>query len=407
VDLNMARQGDALARFLTPNPFFLGIVFAFLCCSIGGRAFSQRNPYREFSRLHVFLNPENLYYPTAGQLCALARERLTPDKIAVIVGGSSRLHGTGQRPSGVWTLRLQTALGPRFEVINFGVRSASSWEIGATAAEILSQEYSRLILITDCEPGLIVPHPDGNKFKYFFWGAYYKGLLLHDSERDKLADQNEEDAALNVASTRDIRLRAWLDGLFYFDDLWNTCAYRCFCTVRTPATMKSSLLPRRKYEDPESGAQPYEKRYVAWGRDQMLSHIRRLISGTCVKGVDGEWAEDTSSTRWALFDQSARACYPEVLHRQTLFVIAYHSPWYISLLSEDERGCLIKSGEISVAKLRSHGYGAVEVGRGYTPSDYADLQHFSESGGEKMARAVAQEVRAIAKNLNFIEKEEQ
>jgi hypothetical protein len=305
------------------------------------------------------------------------------------VGGSSRLHGTGQRPAAVWTRRLQAALGPRFEVINFGFRGASPWEIGATAAEILSQEHRKLILVTDCGPGWMDPHPDGYSFKYFFWGAYYKGLLLHDPDRDGLIHQNEDAAAVNVAGRNNIRLRAWLDSLFYFDDLWNTCAYRCFSTVRTPATMKSSLRARKNYEDPEPGSPPAEKRYPASAQDEMLSSLRKLISGTCVKRDDGGWAEDTSSTRWALFEQSARACYPEALYRQTLFVVAYHSSWYINLLSEDERGCLIKAGEISVAKLRSYGYGAIEIGREYNPSDYADFQHFSESGAEKMAQAVA------------------
>src|SRR5262249_28310768 len=208
------------------------------------------------------------YYPTAGQVCALARERLTADKIAVIVGGSSRLHGTGQKASQVWTHRLQRQLGSRFEVLNLGFRSASSWEIGATVAEILSQEHPRLILVTDCGPGWIDWRPDGYMFKYFFWAAYYKGLLQSCPARDELlhsikgCDPNRcYHGGLPFLAGADVQERAWLDSLFYFDDLWNTCAYRWFSTVWTPATRDSSFRPRRKYNDPDPGAPPFDKRY--------------------------------------------------------------------------------------------------------------------------------------------------
>src|SRR5262249_26904155 len=209
----------AFVRFLAPGALLLGVAVGFLTCCLLGRLVSQRNIYRHFVRFHGYLTPETLYYPTPCQLGALGRSRLDPDRIAVVVGGSSRMHGTGQTAEQVWTRKLQEQLGDRYRVINFGFRRASTCEVGLAAAEALSREHPRLIFVTDCNPCWIEPSPDGSPFRYFFWSAYYKGMLLPDAKRlaqlEKVAarERNLEREQGRVGQYDDLKRRAWLDSL--------------------------------------------------------------------------------------------------------------------------------------------------------------------------------------------------
>ena len=57
----------------------------------------RRNCYQDFERFHNYINIGTLYYPTASQVRSLGKAMLDPDKIIVVVGGSSILHGSGQR----------------------------------------------------------------------------------------------------------------------------------------------------------------------------------------------------------------------------------------------------------------------------------------------------------------------
>src|SRR5262249_11133575 len=137
-----------LDRAVSGWPLLAGVVFAFLGCCVAGRLLSQRNPFKWFTRFHHYIHLETYVYPTASQLRALARGRLDPNKIAVIVGGNSILHGVGQRVEHVWTHRLQKLLGNDYCVLNLGVFSAEPAEFGAVVAEALAAEYPRMILIT-------------------------------------------------------------------------------------------------------------------------------------------------------------------------------------------------------------------------------------------------------------------
>src|SRR5207245_11801285 len=98
-----------------------------------------------------------------------------PNKIIVIVGGSSVLHGTGQAASQVWTRKLQEVLGERYQVINLALRCGRTNEFGQVAAEMLLAEYPQMIFICDCFSGDLFAEPDGLFYKYFYWDAYYKG----------------------------------------------------------------------------------------------------------------------------------------------------------------------------------------------------------------------------------------
>jgi hypothetical protein len=400
------RPSGALARFLVPSAVFWGVVASFVNCVIGGYLAAHSNPYHDVERFHFFLQPTTLFYPTPSQFQQLAREKLDPSKVAVIVGGSSRLHGYGQRACGVWTRKLQELLGDHYQVLNFGFPAASTWEMGAVGAEILSQERPKVILIADCPPACPSNCPDGHAYRYFFWAAYYRGLLLADPQRKGQLKETAGFARVQEARiggpTEAIKVRAWLDSWLYFSDLWNTCAYRWFCTVWTPKTARSPFRPRRKFEDPEVPPTSLADCYPASLDEQHMRGLKAPLVDCCRKDAEGNWIQNPDSYTWLAFRKNVSACFPEQLHKQTLVIVAHWSPYYLNRLSDDERACVAEAGRISVKELEAIGYSAMENGPELSLADYAEGYHLSESGGAKLAKGVAAKIEDMALRLGYL-----
>src|SRR6476469_4742344 len=87
------------ARLHSPRALLLGVAFSFLASCAAGELVSRRNVFRSFHRFHTHIAPESHYYPTVRQVRALARERAEKDRVLVIVGCNSILHGCGQPES--------------------------------------------------------------------------------------------------------------------------------------------------------------------------------------------------------------------------------------------------------------------------------------------------------------------
>jgi len=366
------------SRHLVPSAFFWGVVLGFVACCLGGFIASRHNPFGEVERFHIFLSPETLCYPTASQLREFARERLDPAKVAVIVGGSSRLHGSGQPQGQVWTRHLQARLGEKYQVLNLGFRGARSAEAGAVVAEMLLQDHPRLIFLTDCHPGRIDPRPDGHIYRYLFWDARTKGLLLPDAERDaRLAELAEEDDGL--------RLRMELDRWCRFTDLWNGLGCDRFFTLWTPLTRKSTTRPRRLYRDKEPGPLPLDQRY------QNDEEALRFLQG------------HLAACSWPDFEHGLRTSFVAPLRSRTLMLAIHCSSHYRGKLSPADEARLTEAMRRTVEACERVGMAGLEVGRDFEPADYADLQHLAPPGGAKLAETVAPKVEELAKKLGYVE----
>jgi hypothetical protein len=257
-------------RYLVPYALFLGISVSFGVCSVAGIRSSRCNLFSEFERFHTYINIATLFHPTASQVRSLGRAKLDPDKIVVVVGGNSVLYGTGQRPEHVWTRKLQSLLGDRYQVINFATPGAQLTEFGGTAAEILSRDYARLIVLTNVSPASPAADPDGHSlYRFVFWDAYYKNLLTPDDAREKrLAELAEERKNLSQFSEMKTQMR--LDHFFYFRDLWTTLAYTHVATIWTHQVGSAFLKPRRHYRDPDQEVPP--ERCGERDRHECLAH---------------------------------------------------------------------------------------------------------------------------------------
>jgi hypothetical protein len=420
-----AAPGNALGRLVAPWALFAGLAAGFTACCLAGRLAAGRNPFEGFQRFHPLLAPETLFYPTACQVRALAQSRLDPHKIAVVVGGSSILHGARQTVAQVWTKKLQALLGDQYQVINLGFRGAWTAEFGATAAEMLAKDYPKLILVSDLHPGLFQTDPDGVQYKYFFWDANCKGLLLADPARDarlgELAGEAErleqeigrgtmqKSGLLTAEQQAELRAQMRLDSRLYFRDLWNTLAYTHFFTVWTaPARLFAASAgqddewftsPRQVFRDGDPGSPPPPARDE--GNPAVVQGLHEHLPGLCERR-SGRWKENRTSGDWRTFDRWVVTAFPPEVRPRTLLLVTWFSPYLLGRLSAEEQVCYARVSGLTRRHLERAGFPTLEVGRGYTPADYADWHHLAAPGGARLAAQVAPRVRALARQLGYL-----
>jgi hypothetical protein len=397
-------------RQVAPNALIAGAVVAFLGCCLAGWLASGRSPFERFVRFHQFLTPESLYYPTAGQVRAMARERLEPDKIAIVVAGSSRLHGTCQPEASVWTRRLQAELGDDFRVINLAVRCGNTFEFGEPAAETLLPDHPRLILVTDGNPGVIHPNPDGNRYSYFYWDAFYKGMLTPAPLRDAMLKQRalKEDARDRAGgnltgSYAEMKLRMRLDSGSYFTDLWNWVGCRWAFTLWTAQSARPFTKPRHSLGDNDAGPAPLEGRFRLPHLPLEMDLFRCLIARVPVpEEADEANAEAIRGPSWDEFRAALRSSVPGAMRERIVLLVLRQGRFHLNQLS---RADLLKYERICRATVRvteAEGVAALEVGEEFAEADYADFLHFSPSGGDKLAVVVAAKVRQRARALGYV-----
>jgi hypothetical protein len=384
---------------LAPRWLLLGCALSFLACCALGRLVSRQNAYKNFERFHPYINYLSLYYPTVSQTRAIARSRLAPDQIAVVVGGSSIMHGSGQGDRYVWTKQLEALLGPRYRVFNFALPGGAPAEFGAVAAEVLQRDHPKVIFVTNNWAGtaLVAGDVDVGKQNYFFWGAYYKGLLAHAPERDariaEVGRTRKDDAAFS-----ELRRAARLDSWLYVQDLWTTFSYRCAATVWCPVVAESFIKPRRRYASADPELPPDQSHPPAQDQEVLASYAAQL-GGFHWPGVPtGVPGPDYSGTPLV---QSFKLCVPAPFRRRTLVVFNHLNPKYIRQLSPDIQARHAADYPESVRAVEQAGFAALELGREYTPRDYTDSCHFSWEGAAKMAADVAPKVREMARGLGY------
>ena len=260
-----------------------------------------------------------------------------------------------------------------------------------------------MIFIADVTPTYIWPEPDGMLYRYFFWDAYYKGLLLPHPARDEQLRQPPADtSALSLPDPREVRRGARLDSLFYFNDLWNTLAYTTVATVWNPlAGMRGSFYtPKQEFDDLDAGALPLDQRPV--NDDARPAILRELIRDGCKQRTDGTWVADENSPVLTKFKHLAQACFPAPLRSRMLILVAHLNPVCENQLLTDEKNRLSALSEGSIKILQSCGISAMDIEKDFSRDDFADVVHLSASGGAKLAAAVAAEVRSIAGRLGYI-----
>ncbi len=374
---------------LSPPTFFLGLILGFLTCCFGGRIAVAMATFRDFQRLHMYLSPTTLYFPTALQIRTLAERQLPPDKIAVIIGGSSVMEGVGQTEAELWTRRLQEMLGDEFRVLNLAQPGGRPTEHGQIAAEMLLPTHPRLIYVCDSHVSEFARYPDGNRdiYRYLFHDARAHGLLLDFPERDAaLAELTPE--RLAKKGFGELQLRTTINRWLSFDDLWHVIGYEGRFTVWQPLSRKAPWRARKQFSDPphnlDTNPRSVQERYLPVVRE----------AGRPWKGA---WPTD--------LDKTVLVGVPPALRPRTLAVVNRFHPDLVSQLDKADPGFRERyetNIRTAVDHLRLCGLEAVDGCRTLVGPDYVDGNHLAATGGAKLAAELAPVIREQARRLGYL-----
>ena len=94
---------------------------------------------------------------------------------------------------------------------------------------------------------------------------------------------------------------------------------------------------------------------------------------------------------------------PDALKKRTLILLSRSSPYYVRRLTPDEREREDLTYAHSVAVWEAGGYEAMDYGKDFTVEEYGDRTHVTWQGGAKLAVLVADNVRAMAQDLGYLQ----
>lgn len=384
----------ASRELISPTWFVSGLVIAFVLCCLSGRALARTNLYENFHRFHNYINPTSSYYPTVSQMVSLVEKKASPEQTVVILGGNSIFYGFGQNSEDLWSLSLQQMLGDGYAVFNFAMPSSDPFEGAYWAAEALLKKHRKVIYATIAHPAT-TGFPEGSDvYGYAYWDAHEKHLLVHDKVRDtvvsaRVAGHNP----LKQQKLFDLQLRAVLDSIFYFEDLWTAIGYSNFFTVWTEPTAASPLKARKGYPGETYQLVPIEQRFKA----EFCKAVKR----------DYRLCFESKTTQpnpefWALMTKKAEMLTPSVFKRNCIVAVSAPMPRYMGFLSQMDRTRETVAADASRKAWSAAGYHEMGFGNKMTDDDYADMVHLSASGGKKLAALVADKVRSLAFELAYV-----
>ena len=369
---------------LSPVSFAAGVILGFIVCTYQGFVYSQRNPFHNFVRFYQALGPPGGFYPSANELMNLCKSRVTKSDVLVLVGGNSTFLGATQPQDQIWSRRLGEYLGPAYTVINLAQRGGPASGAAGTVAEALIKEGYRVIYLANITP-MGWTEPDGfSTYGYLYWNARARGLLFPWEPRERYLAENNSDWRNTY------KVRALFDRLSNAEDLWNALCYEKFCTAWDEVTQNNFWKPRKEFTDIEGQPAPSPQRFAA--RRQPDSEVIREF----VKQPGGRMDRPDA---WAEGAQKIDAGFVPQLRPRSLIVVTSYCSYYVHLLEKEEQQRYRAMLKRTVDTLRAAGIYSQEAGVDYDDADYADLVHLVPSGGDRLAREVAPEVRRIAHDL--------
>ena len=389
---------------LVARTFVAAVVTGLLLMAIFGRQAAKENVHSDFVRFTNYIGPDTKYYPTVNEMMAVVRAKAKPEQILVIVGGNSVLYGVGQKREQVWTKALQDRLGDQYAVVNLAFRGSLVTDGGAVVAEALREEYPRQIYMANAAPTQ-APTPDGSLvYRFIFWEAYHKGLLIDDPERDAALESYNTRPPYNEGLV-ELNLRLRLDRFFYFQDFWNDVTFDRLNTVwgaYFPGVTRF-LEPRKVNPDPEPDLLtfPMSSRYIEANNEIEMLNVRGNSMYAFEKDPEGKWQPVAGP--WTAFVNGLKGIMPEPLRKRTLILLSRTSPYYTRRLPPDEQERDNLAYERAALLWRESGYEAMDYGSDYTIDDFGDRTHLTWRGGEKLATTVAVKVKEMAAKLEYLQ----
>lgn len=382
------------ARWIDFKFLLAGTVLSFLLCCAAGRIAVSHNMIRPFTYFSVWLSSPTSYYPTFMQVLGIAKDSVNPDKIVVIVAGSSTMRGHGQNPNDVWTKYLQQELGSEYDVLNLAIDGGRTNDLGTLVAENLLSDCKRIILVTDLA-ALNWDVDGSSRYNYVFWDGYYRHMLRSWPERERRLHEIERIRA-NSSDFQNIKVLAALNTITGMADLWNTICYQYFDPIyrEYPPWFSTPNLPfwapRRLRQEPFVGedykAHPSSEDVTRW-----LADLRR---------TDRTFDEYTSK----LMRERIAFCFAPELRRKTIVVFQDRNPLYVRMMTDDERQFRKTCDECIAKDFESYGMNPLLVGDVINrESLFFDQLHFLREGGILLAKKTAGKVQEVSKELGYVQ----
>ncbi len=397
-----ARPPDT-PRWFRPGTFLAGFAGALVLLSVAGVWLGRQDRHPDFTRFHPFISPEAQYYPTIAEMGAIVRARCRPNQVLVIVGGNSIFYGVGQPAGKMWTRRLQELLGDRYCVINLAFRGASASDGAAVVAEVLRDEFPRQIYVANVGPMQGIDPTGSDPYRFMFWEAYYKDLLMDYAPRTRSVGQHYQENARDHRARLEIIGRVWLDRWLHFRDVWNYVTMEWICTI--PSAYQPALpqvhWPRKRFADtePDFADIPRASRFRRDLVDTELRIIRGSTEAFYQRSGDGRW--QLAEWKRKDVDTFIRMAMPEALRRRTLIVVSQNSPYYVDKLAPGERERDDQGYRDTLEIWRGAGYHAATYPNDFNAADYGDRTHLTVAGGRKLAAMVADNIRAMAVECGY------
>jgi hypothetical protein len=388
------QQGNQVGRFkLHARPYFAGILLGFGACVFAGHELSRTTQFDNYVRMFIPIQPQMQYYPSPFQLVNTVSKLYVPGTTLVIVGGSSIFRGTGQNASHLWSNRLQADLGSGYTVVNLSIDQQSMESFAAVLFRILRQRYEHVIYVGLADERGAGPIDGLPVYKYFFWDAYYSGLLGL-SGRDLPAARALRASELNTRQGDELQIGSWLESKLRFRVLWNEVGYRFYFPIWTVNAASDPFLARDQYIDvidPNLTEIQRRTREDQERHDLMKDRFSDLVDAFMDRGQPSKLQGPIAAN----IRQSYDSAFPKDMRSQILAVFLQPNPEYTDLLPAQKRDAL-KDLAVRTSKIvRDLGYRSIVVEKSLVPDDYFDQGHLMASGGHKLADEVAEEVRAM------------
>lgn len=392
---------ESLCDLLLPYPFFIGVLLALVLCSIAGRRMAKIDVYHDRDRFFLKISPEGSVYPTLENLEAFVRGKASPDRILVLVAGSSIPLGVGQTNAHLWTNLLQEDLGSGYCVVNLSFRAALAPSILLPLADALRREYPRAIFVSDMTPYKVPGFlsfekgPYAYPYDYVLWQAWVDGTLTPNPARDAaLYDSlRSNDITVRMHSQEQF-IHAVLEKIFASSNLWNEIGYRYFFTVYSPLEPdKAFYAPRSTVADDQPPPSDSEGTIVRnWPHE--YANLQMLFLNRVRTNTDGSLSPLVPDNE---FSASVQKLVPDpALRARTLFLVTSRSPAYIARLDSREKVQFEFSVTDSVRAYREAGFDSIPLGLDYSAEDFSDPSHFSDAAAPRMAKDVSAEIRRMA-----------
>lgn len=371
---------------------FAAFAAGFLCCFLAlvaaGQYTANINTLPGVKRFYQQISLEGQFYPTARQVWRLALSQVRRDKVNVIVGGSSVLHGVGQPAGATVADRLQEALGDGYVVLNLATRGGRLTGLGLFIAERLLKEGYPIVFIGD----LWTENPDQDKvlfsmgedaYHYFYWDARFNGFLL--------PGQPQETAAVMRLGfhSSDNALGALANVPLAFNELWTAIAYYLTGLVTPPSIVSWTEFwkPKDSFSDIKVEL-PHHLHYTNFQAGVKVATEMAAYWST----IDIEQYWSWARSLWAV-------SIPGPMRPFMVIINCAISPAVLGVLPAD----LQAAWREATLRMRDEevkfGLSPVIDRDGFDGDDFIDTFHLSPSGARKLAERLAEPVRVKAREV--------